>query len=117
MGFWSGYFTAKALSGDSNNNGGCILCVLPFLEVFIISGEFGKSCHSWWVFGGCLLGMLILLSIRPFAMAFSLVMSAAWGYDVYSMMAEFSDDIGARVVLGIIAFFIVLGSHLVALDV
>ena len=112
MGFWSGYFTAKALSSSSDNNGGCLL---P-LEIFAISGGLGMASQSWWVFGGCLLGMFILLGIKPLAMAFCLVMSAAWGYSGYSIGAEFSDGMGARVVLGIIAFLIALGSHLATLE-
>lgn len=112
MGFWSGYFTAKALSGGSDNNGGCLL---P-LEIFAISGGLGMASQSWWVFGGILFGLFMVLAFKPLAMAFCILMSAAWGYCGYSIGAEFSDGMGARAVLGIIGFLIALGSHLATLD-
>lgn len=111
MNFWTGYFAAKALSGDGGKDG----FIIPF-EVLFISGAVGITSESWWAFGGTMLAFLVILSIRQLAWIFIVIMSLGWGTLGYELGKSFSHGMGAPIVVGGVFFLVSLGSHASGLE-
>ncbi len=86
-----------------------------FVEIFIISILVGIAFMSWWAFGGALLGLNIVLAIRPLALILCFLLSLAWG-GVGVLIGTLIGNTGAMVVIGILALLAGLGVHLSGLE-
>lgn len=82
-----------------------------FAEIFIIALAIGLNTESWWLGGGVLFLLAIMINFKKLAYIFSFILSIFWGMVGYALGSLF-ESTGAMIVLGILAFMISLGSHL-----
>lgn len=79
-------------------------------EIFLISVGLGLGVKSWWVFGGALVGLYIVLLVPYLGTVLLLLLSAIWGYIGWEIGSLFK-NVGAQVVLGALAFLSGVGVH------
>ena len=85
-----------------------------FGEIAIVAIIAGFMYHSWWVFGGVLLGLIIGIIIPGVAIFVAIGFSIAWGFIGYTIGSMFSNE--ASIVLAIIGFLAGLGLHLSGIE-
>lgn len=85
-----------------------------FFEVFAISIAAGLYYQSWWVFGGILFAMLIMLNVRVLAIVLLGILSLLWG-GVGWYIGSYFWETSAAVVLGVILLS-TGGMHMSALE-
>lgn len=102
----------KGMSQSNFNEGNSNIL---FGEIFIVSIVVGITMQSWWWFGGILLGLIIMLFIRPLAMVLMILLSACWGLIGYGIGSIFNST-GAMIILALIGFLAGLGVHLSGLQ-
>lgn len=83
-------------------------------EIMFIAIIAGIYMKSWWVFGGLLIGMLMMMSFRITAILLCTVLTIAWGIIGWKIGSIFGN--GANWVLSVIAFFLGAGIHYSALE-
>ncbi|MCM3292361.1 hypothetical protein M3661_19765 [Paenibacillus sp. MER 180] len=79
---------------------------LAFLEILIISLALGFSYSSWWLFGGALVGLLVLMQFKKARAALLIVFVAAWVFIAWKIGQIMFNNLGASVVLSAIALII-----------
>ncbi|NWL89613.1 hypothetical protein DMN77_18865 [Paenibacillus sp. 79R4] len=84
-----------------------------FFEIFAISIITGVYFSSWWVFGGVLLGSIILLMIKPVRYFLLVLLSLGCGA-VGWIIGQWFGSLGASVVIAIIAALASGGAHIYA---
>jgi len=84
-------------------------------EIFIISAACGFIGGSWWVFGGALVLLFVILSVKVLSQIFIVFLSLGYGLVGYGIGFLF-DSTGAIVVLSVIGFLCGLGLHLSGLQ-
>jgi hypothetical protein len=94
-----------------NEKGSSVL----FAEVFIISVGLGIWQESWWIFGICLIGLLIGVCIKPLAVFITIGLTILWGFIGYGIGTYFNST-GASIVLTILALLLSGGLHMNALE-
>jgi len=87
---------------------------MMFFELAAFALGVGLYTMSWWWGGGCFLGLLVALFIKPIAILLMIVLSAFWGFVGYGVGSLF-DSTGAMVVLAIIFSLCGIGVHFSAL--
>lgn len=84
---------------------------LAFLEILIISLALGFSYSSWWLFGGALLGLLILMQFKKARATVLIIFVVAWVFIAWKIGQIMFNNLGASVVLSAIALIISGGLH------
>ncbi|WP_447868307.1 hypothetical protein [Rahnella aceris] len=102
--------SAITQSKFNEENSGVLLA-----EIFIISAVCGFVGSSWWAFGGSLILLFIILSVKVLSQIFMVVLSLGWGLVGYGIGSVFG-SVGAMVVLSVIGFICGLGLHLSGLQ-
>ena len=95
--------------------GGIIL-----LEMAIVSIIAGYYYHSWWVFGGTLIGVVILATLLSYANQIlrgilCTAIGLIWVYIFYNWIGKNIDSTGWKVVLTVLVFFMWVGINLLGL--
>ncbi|OQC14413.1 MAG: hypothetical protein BWX72_01374 [Firmicutes bacterium ADurb.Bin080] len=85
-----------------------------FGEIAIVAIITGFIYHSWWVFGGVLLALIIGIVIPGVAIFVAIGFSIVWGFIGYAIGSYFSSE--ASIVLAAIGFLAGLGLHLSAIE-
>jgi hypothetical protein len=84
---------------------------LAFFEISIISFALGYMYSSWWLFGGSLLGLLVLMRFKKVRAILLIVFVAAWVFIAWKIGQVIFNNLGASVVLSAIALIISGGLH------
>lgn len=84
-------------------------------EIVVIAIAVGLWAHSWWAFGGALLGLFLALRVPVLALILVVLLSAGWGFIGWAIGTMFA-NLGAQVVLATLAFVAGLGAHLSGLE-
>ncbi|MCM3699249.1 hypothetical protein [Paenibacillus macerans] len=84
-----------------------------FSEILVIAIISGIYFSSWWVFGGVLLGAIILMQIKPVRYLLLVLLSLGCGA-VGWIIGQWFDSLGASVVIAIIATLASGGAHIYA---
>ena len=72
------------------------------LEIFIIAIVAGFYYHSWWVFGGVVVGLFIALNIRILAIIINIIFSLGWAFIGFTI-GTYTNNTTASIVLALIA--------------
>ncbi len=86
-----------------------------FFEVLFLAVAAGLTTSSWWVFGGCILGMLIMTWVRKLAIVLVIILTLLWTVIAFAVGLNFWGW-GAALVLGVLALLITAGLHMGALE-
>lgn len=84
-----------------------------FGEIFLVAVASGLLSSSWWVFGGVLLGTMYLLFNKALRRLLLTILTIGCGTAGW-LIGEFFNNLGASVVLAIIAMLVSGGYHLYA---
>lgn len=84
-------------------------------EILFISIAVGFITQSWWVFGGLLIGMMIITWIRKLAIILCILLSLSWSVGVFIIGLNLG-GYGAAFVLSILALLITGGFHIGAIE-
>ncbi|MEK3762627.1 hypothetical protein NST04_28635 [Paenibacillus sp. FSL H7-0756] len=82
-----------------------------FAEIFIVSVVSGFYFSSWWVFGGILLGSILLAIYKKTRLALLILLTVGCG-SVGWIIGSWFDSSGASVVLTIFSLLISGGYHI-----
>ncbi len=70
-------------------------------EILILAVLFGVYFSSWWVFGGILIGGVLMLFIRILSILLCAVLTLAWGGIGFALGMGFGSDAAGYVLAGI----------------
>ncbi len=88
-----------------------------YFEILIIAILSGLAFQSWWVFGGVILGLPIMLGFRVLALVLCVLLSLVWGAIGFGIGAVIGGgSMSASIVIGILGILAGLGTHLSALE-
>jgi len=88
---------------------------LALAEIIVISVALGIYYSSWWLFGGVLFGLIILMCFKVTKIILLVVFIIAWVFMAW-IIGQWFENLGASVVLSIIALLISGGLHVQAFE-
>ncbi|MGH8427422.1 MAG: zinc-ribbon domain-containing protein [Gammaproteobacteria bacterium] len=84
-------------------------------EIFVIAAVVGWIYRSWWWFAGTVIGLIVVLQIKPLAIVLAVLLSAGWAAIGYVLGALFGSQ-SAEIVLALLGFLSGLGAHLAGIQ-
>lgn len=88
---------------------------LALTEIIVISIALGFFYSSWWLFGGALFGLVILMCFKASKIILLVVFTVVWVFIAW-VIGQWFESLGASVVLSIIALLISGGLHVQAFE-
>ncbi|WP_144407013.1 hypothetical protein [Paenibacillus sp. IHBB 10380] len=88
---------------------------LALAEIIVISTALGIYYSSWWLFGGALFGLIILMCFKVTKIILLVVFIIAWVFIAW-IIGQWFESSGASVVLSIIALLVSGGLHVQAFE-
>jgi hypothetical protein len=79
-------------------------------EIIVIAAGLGMTYRSWWWFAGTLIGMTMVLHIKPLAIVLAVLLSAGWAVIGYALGTVLGSQ-NAAMVMALLGFLSGLGAH------
>ena len=79
-------------------------------EIVVIAAVVGWIYRSWWLFAGTLLGMGMVLHVKPLAIVLAVLLSAGWAAIGYALGTVLGSQ-NAAMVMALLGFLSGLGAH------
>jgi len=101
---------AAVRKGTIDAEGGSLFAGILILEIVIVSIGLGAWSQSWFVFGGCLVGMCIMMAIKPLAVVLGVTLTILAGVVGWVLGYHAFESVAAGVVLALLGCVITAGT-------